>query len=231
MKLPLILLLAVSLIFPTHALPEAQKTTVPVSRYLVGSWVGNIGGLCGQLTIGDDGTFTRFIFEDDSLSSSGTYQAEKPLTLVFTDHISGKIQSYTCTVDQKQLLLTEGGLSHRFRRLKEKLIRAEQAQETTVSSADPTLSGTWGSMNDGFYSEWTFIGNGECRKFVPYDNKRSLSGTYAAGYGTLAILSKEDTLIANYTVNGDFLTLSFPGGTPVHFIRKTGPLVPEGKPK
>jgi hypothetical protein len=226
MKWPLILLLAASLVFPTRALPEAQSATVPVSRYLVGSWVGNIGGLCGQLTIGDDGTFTRFIFEDDSLSSSGTYQSEKPLTLVFTDYISGETQRYTCTVDMKQLLLTEGSLTHRFRRLKERLVRAEQVQETTAASADPALDGTWGSMNEDFYSEWTFTGNGECRKFVPFDDKRSLSGTYAAGYGTLVILSREDTLIANYTIDGDFLELSFPGGTPAHFVRKTGPLIP-----
>ena len=229
MRKPLLLLLTLFLIFPSPAFPATETGRVPFSRYLDGSWVGNINGLCGQLTISDDGTFTRFIFEDESLSSSGTCQAERPLTLVFTDHISGETQSYTYTVDMKQLLLTEGGVSHRFQRLKEKLIRAEQAQVTTVSSADPALNGTWGSLNDRFYSEWTFTGNGECRKFVPFDDKRYLSGTYAAGFGKLVILSKEDTLIIDYRIDGNSLELSFPGGSSLHFIRKTGPLVPQSK--
>ena len=181
---------------------------------LIGSWVGSLMGTWLSWSFYPDGQHVLTNFNESPLNAIGT---SKTLESV------GESSFEKTTEGEFWHFRTEDGYKGEFRKVCMPWVRLKAEKETAAAGLDPAILGTFGSILDGLYTEWTFHGDGRLTQVTPYEESR-IEGTYITGDGHLAIFLNGEIISCPYKAGAGSLSLTYPDAFKV-LQRKTGPLV------
>lgn len=186
-----------------------------------------------EITIRKDGTYSQVFWHPElsDFSVDGTVEAENGF-LTFSGNNEPFPYDFTggvLAIEGEKILMQTGPA-----------IRLPQpaAPDGDISAVThPGLAGTWygvmGATAEGesIHAEHTFLPDGSYFVHVLYPEPDSQSGHYTADENTVLLVTGESEKEAAWHIEGDILTLTFPGEDfPKSLIRMEGMLLRESTP-